>query len=40
VGIIHMADWVENRVMVLGAADELQTFFSFEDDSTPLLHHF
>ena len=34
-----MADWVQNRVMVLGAADEVQSFFSFEDDSTPLLHH-
>jgi hypothetical protein len=33
-----MADWVENRVMVLGAADEVQSFFSFEDGSTPLLH--
>jgi hypothetical protein len=35
-----MADRVQSRAIVLGAADELQTFFSFEDDSTPLLHHF
>jgi len=36
--MIQMADWVQNRVMVLGAADEVQPFFSFEDDSTSLLH--
>jgi hypothetical protein len=32
-----MAGWVENRVMVLGAADEVQSLFSFEEDSTTLL---
>jgi len=32
-----MADWVENRVMVLGAADEVQSLFLFEEDSTTLL---
>lgn len=34
-----MADWVQNRVAVEGTDEAVAAFFSFEADSTPLLHH-